>query len=50
MYKKKGRLHQKINIQATVMGCIVTVTRDVASGGARGASAPPTHPEHVEFS
>jgi len=27
----------------------VVETSDEASGGARGASAPTTHPEHVEF-
>jgi len=27
----------------------VLCARDEASGGARGALAPPTHPEHVEF-
>ena len=30
MYKK-SRLHQKINIQATVMGCIVTVTAHLSN-------------------
>jgi len=33
-----------------VLWWAIPVGRDVASGGARGASAPPTHPEHVEFS
>ena len=32
MYTKNGRLHKKINIQATVMmGCIVTVTAHLSN-------------------
>ena len=33
-----------------VLTAATATANDEASGGARGASAPPTHPEHVEFS